>query len=159
MTEESKQEAFLDRWSRRKQEQAQEQATPPPAAPAQAGAVPPAAPLPPVESLKPDSDFTPFMASNVMPETRRAALKRLFTGGEFNAPDPFEPYSIDFNLAETMPEEMAKTLNHAKRVLFDDKPKPAETQAQAEAPTESPPSPQPQAQTTELKDVAGKQDA
>ena len=87
MSEASKdQEPFLDRWSRRKLDQAEEK----PAPPQQAEPELPAVPLPPVEALTPESDFKPFMAANVDGATRRAALKKLFADARFNVPDPFE---------------------------------------------------------------------
>jgi hypothetical protein len=152
MSEEKKQEAFLDRWSRRKQQH--EQAPPaPPVAPQPAEAKP-AAPLPAIEDLRPDSDFKPFMDPRVDAGTRRTALKKLFTNAHFNAIDPFEPYSIDLTVEDPIPEEMLKTLNHAKRLLFDE----PEKVAAAQDPTEAQPSAQPQPQEMELKNVAGKQD-
>jgi hypothetical protein len=146
--EEGSKEAFLDRWSRRKLAEPEEKRSPPQKAEAQ----PPAPPLPPVEQLTPESDFRPFMAANVDGDTRRAALKRLFADAQFNVIDPFEPYSIDLTGEDPIPDELMKTLHHAKRLLFDEKEH-AAAQAQAQA------SPQPQAQETDLKDVAGKQDA
>lgn len=151
MSEEKSQEAFLGRWSRLKQQNAQEEAKPAPAAEARPEPAP-AAPLPAIEDLKPDSDFKPFMDPQVDPGTRRSALKKLFADAHFNAVDPFEPYSIDLTGEDPIPEEMLKTLNHAKRLLFDEKQQTAEAQAEAQT------SPQPQAQKTE-PDVPGKQDA
>jgi len=145
MTEESKdQEAFLDRWSRRKLEQAGEKPAPPQKAEAEA----PAVPLPPVEGLTPDSDFTPFMAKGVDGGTRRAALKKLFADAHFNIPDPYEAYSEDWTVGEKIPLEMLKTLNHAQKLLFE------EVEKTAKAPIERPETPQP-----EPKDAVGKQDA
>ena len=158
MSEEKQQEAFLDRWSRRKQERAQEESKPAPAAEARPEPVP-AAPLPAIEDLKSDSDFKPFMDPRVDAGTRRTALKKLFTDAHFATIDPFEPYSIDLTGEDPIPEEMLKNLNHAKRLLFDEPEKVAEAQAPAEPSTEAQASPQPQAHETDLKDVAGKQDA
>lgn len=158
MTEEKSREAFLARWSRRKREQVkQEPAKPevPPAAPPPAVAKP-AAPLPAIESLRPDSDFKPFMAGDVTPEARRAALKRLFVDAHFNAPDPFEPYSLDLTVAESIPEEMLKNLDHAKRLLIGEPEKAAE--AQSPAPASAQPQARPPELNTELKNVPGKQD-
>jgi hypothetical protein len=148
MSDEKSREAFLDRWSRRKLEQAQEAKQPVAPPPAEADAKP-AAPLPAVETLRPDSDFTPFMAKEVSPETRRDALKKLFTDAHYKTIDPFEPYSIDLTGEDPIPPEMLKTLEHAKRLLFEEKPE----VAKASTPdAETPPQP-------EAKDVAGKQDA
>lgn len=154
MSGEKSQEAFLGRWSRLKQQKAQEEAKPAPAAEGAPQPVP-AAPLPAIEDLKADSDFKPFMQAQVDPATRRSALKKLFTDAHFNTVDPFEPYSIDLTAEDPIPEAMLKTLDHAKRMLFQEEPKAADTQAAAELQE----SPQPQAQETEINDVAGKQDA
>ena len=146
MTEGSKDgEAFLDRWSRRKLEQAEENPAPPPQ---KAEAAAPAVPLPPVEGLTPESDFKPFMATNVDGATRRAALKKLFADARFNVPDPYEAYSGDWTVGEKIPMEMLKTLNHAQKLLFE------EVEKTAQAPVEKPEAPQP-----EPKDAVGKQDA
>ena len=139
------QEAFLDRWSRRKLEQAEEKPAPLQKAEGEA----PAVPLPPVEGLTPDSDFKPFMAANVDGATRRAALKKLFADAHFNVPDPFEAYSEDWTVGEKIPLEMLKTLNHAQKLLFDEPEKAVE--AAAAAPAETP--------QQKPKDAVGKQDA
>ncbi len=145
MSEESKvQEPFLDRWSRRKLEQAEEKLAPPEKAEAEV----PAAPLPPVEGLTPESDFKPFMAANVDGATRRAALKKLFADAHFNVPDPFEAYSGDWTGGEPIPLEMLKQLNHAQKLLFEEVEKTA--QAPVDKPEAAPPVP---------KDAVGKQDA
>lgn len=145
MSEESRdQEPFLDRWSRRKLEQAEEKPAPPQKAEAEA----PAVPLPPVEGLTPDSDFKPFMAANVDVATRRAALKKLFADAHFNVPDPYEAYSEDWTVGEKIPMAMLKTLNHAQKLLFD------EAEKTAQAPVENSATPQ-----AEPKDAVGKQDA
>ena len=141
--EEGSKEAFLDRWSRRKRAQVEEKPAPPQKAEAQA----PAPPLPPVEGLTPESDFKPFMAANVDGETRRAALKKLFADAHFNVPDPFEAYSEDYTVGETIPLEMLKRINEATKLLMDE-PK-----------TAGAPDPQPESAQPESKDVAGKQDA
>ena len=52
-------------------------------------------PVPPLDKLTPDSDFTAFMQPKVEDALRRAALKKLFSDPRFNIPDPFEAYSGD----------------------------------------------------------------
>jgi hypothetical protein len=155
MTEDESREAFLDRWSRRKKDDASEHAQQPAAAAPQPAEAAPAAPLQAVEDLKPDSDFKPFMDPRVDSGTRRSALKKLFTNAHFSAIDPFEPYSIDLTGEDPISEEMLKNMNHAKRLLFDEPEKVAEAQAQAEAQEPAPP----QTQETDLKNDAGEQDA
>lgn len=147
------QERFLQRWSRRKTEAREAPpaaATVPEAAPVapSANEAEPPAPLPRVEDLTPESDFKPFMDPRVDPSTRRAALKRLFADAHFNVPDPYEAYSDDYTGGETIPEEMLKTLNHARKLLFD------EVEPTAQATVESHPD-----APTEVKDGVGKQDA
>ena len=113
-------EDFLRRWSRLKHEHeraeiekpVEKKDSPPPVE---------AKPLPPVEKLTPDADFKPFMQPKVEDNLRRAALKKLFSDPHFNIPDPFEPYSRDFNIADPIPPEMLATLNQAKVLLFDKK--------------------------------------
>lgn len=127
-SEDRKGEAFMDRWSRLKRRQpapAPEEAKPVPAAEAK-----PAAPLPPIEELKPDSDFTPFMQAEVDPATRRSALKKLFAGdAHFNLPDPYEAYCEDYTKSDPIPEAMLRTLNQAQRILFSEEKKPVEAAA------------------------------
>jgi hypothetical protein len=106
-------EAFLSRWSRLKQEQAREQ---PPAEARQEDATAP--PLPPVDELTPDSDFAPFMQPKVADALRRVALKKLFLDPHFNVPDAYEPYSGDWTGGDPISEELLKTLNQARTVLY-----------------------------------------
>ena len=133
MTEEK--EAFLDRWSRLKKEKPAEKA--PAERRAEVPAVQeagqaPAAPLPPVEGLKPDSDFVPFMRPNVDPGTRRAALKKLFADPHFNVADPFEAYSEDYTKSDPIPEKMLKAINRARDLAVDGPEKVAERERLAE---------------------------
>ena len=85
----------------------------------------------------------------------------LFTDAHFKTIDPFEPYSIDLTGEDPIPEAMMKTLQHAKRHLFEDEQKAvqARVQAEAQAQARADGTPQPQAHETDPKDVAGKQDA
>jgi hypothetical protein len=134
-------EDFLRRWSRLKHEHAAETPTEKPVENKAADAP---KPLPPVDKLTPEADFSPFMQPKVEDALRRAALKKLFNDPHFNIPDPFEPYSRDWNVADPIPPEMLATLNQAKVLLFDKKeeePKPeekAEPQDEAKAEEEKP---------------------
>jgi hypothetical protein len=103
-----KKEDFLQRWSRRKHEDRR-------APPAKDETPPPA--LPPVDKLTPESEFTGFMHPKVEDALRRVALKKLFTDPHFNVPDPFEPYSRDFNIAEPISEEMLAKLEQWQTML------------------------------------------
>ena len=148
-------EAFLDRWSRLKTDAREapkdEPAAPPATAPEQK---PPE--LPPVEQLTPESDFKPFMGAQVDGETRRAALKKLFADAHFNVPDPYEAYSEDYTGGDPIPAEMLKTLNHARKLLFDEPEK--TSQAASSQAASSQPASQPASPPQDPKDVAGKQD-
>jgi hypothetical protein len=75
--------------------------------------------LPPADQLTPQSDFTGFMHPKVEDALRRVALKKLFSDPHFNTPDPFEPFSGDWTVAEPISEELMKTLNQARTHLFD----------------------------------------
>ena len=106
-------EAFLSRWSRLKQEQARQDLPP---EEKKEEAAPPA--LPPVDKLTPESDFAPFMHPKVGDALRRVGLKKLFADPHFNVPDLNEAYSGDWTGGDPISEELLKTLNQARTVLF-----------------------------------------
>ena len=126
-------EDFLRRWSRLKHRRAAEK----PVEKAEREDKPiETKALPPVENLTPESDFTDYMQPKVEDALRRAALKKLFVDPHFNIPDPFEPFSGDWRIAEEISPAMLASLNQAKTLLFDKqhqpKEEPAEEQADAE---------------------------
>ncbi|HYG54512.1 MAG TPA: DUF3306 domain-containing protein [Burkholderiales bacterium] len=120
-------ETFLGRWSRLKQEEKKlpEKKPDPGEAP----------PLPPLEKLTPESDFTGFMHPKVEDALRRAALKKLFRDPHFNVPDPYEAYSGDWTGGEAISEDFLKTLNQARTHLFSDQPKDKEKEEEAKTET------------------------
>jgi hypothetical protein len=135
-------ETFLGRWSRRKQEERSEEKKLPEKPEADAPE------LPPADKLTPESDFTGFMHPKVEDAVRRVALRKLFSDPHFNVPDPYEPFSGDWTVAEPISEEMLKTLNQARTHLFDDekkeekepqRPPQEEINQSAEAPKEDEP--------------------
>jgi len=144
-------EAFISRWSRLKREEAAKAEEPPPA-PVPAVDDDPAPPLPPIEELTPESDFKPFMHAKVPLETRREALKKLFADPQFGLPDPYEAYSEDWTVGEPIPVEMLKTLNQAKKILFD------EPMAETKAPPDEVAADAPQDTAAEENDGNGRQD-
>jgi hypothetical protein len=90
------------------------------------------------------------MHPKVEDSLRRVALKKLFNDPHFNIPDPFEPYSGDWNVAEPISEELLATLNQAKQHLFSDKKEEEKDQQEVAA----------QVPAAEQKtDEPGKQDA
>jgi len=135
-------DTFISRWSRRKHEVARARTVPdapPPAdaAPAPVVAVPspaPAEPLPPVESLTIESDFTQFLAPKVDESIKRAALRKLFSDPHFNVMDGLDTYIGDYTQADPMPEGMLAKLKDVYETLTteEDKPAPAEEVAAAQ---------------------------
>jgi hypothetical protein len=115
-------EDFLRRWSRLKKE-----------VPAEKPAETPKPSLPALDKLTPESDFSGFMHPKVEDALRRVALKKLFAGDpHFNLPDPFEPFSGDWTVAATIPDEMLRTLNQARTLLLSDEEKQALAKQEAE---------------------------
>jgi Protein of unknown function (DUF3306) len=162
---------FLSRWSRRKAlvREGREAVDPVPAAPA--APVVPAAPVghaapvasaaavspavgdqtepatepPPtledVSRLTPASDFTRFVARDVDPTVKNAALKTLFTDPHFNVMDGLDIYIDDYGKPDPLPEGMLRQMVQSQFLgLFadeeTDKEKQAEAQADAPVPTE-----------------------
>ena len=71
--------------------------------------------------LTKDSDFKPFMASNVGPEVRNAAMKKLFADPHFNVMDGLDIYIDDYSISEPIPEAMLRQMTSAKFLkIFDD---------------------------------------
>jgi len=122
---------FLSRWSRRKlgKEPAEPEAKPVPAQPAaskaETAAEPPPEPLPPVESLTPESDFKPFMRADVAPELKQAAMKQLFKDPQFNVMDGLDTYIDDYSIESPIPEGILNTMYQARQHLFSDEQKAA----------------------------------
>jgi hypothetical protein len=118
-----KDESFISRWSRRKIEA---KAQPPQAAEPPPGAIAPKAPdapvearaepLPPVESLTLESDFTPFMQPGVDPGLRRQALKTLLQDPRFNVMDGLDVYIDDYSKPDPLPEGWLEKMNQVKRL-------------------------------------------
>lgn len=103
--EKPRSEPLLARWSRLKREAATPGEPPPAGEVAPEAAVEPVT-LPPVESLTPESDFSPFMQCHVRPELRQAALKKLFADPHFNVMDGLDIYVDDY----TKPDPIAASL-------------------------------------------------
>jgi hypothetical protein len=128
----------LKRWSRRKLEAARADAGRTPATPVVAVPSPApeassaeapmpvpertarevAASLPPIDSLTPDSDFTPFLQPKVEEAVRRAALKKLFADPHFNVMDGLDIYIDDYTKPDPLPAEWLARLR-ATQLLRD----------------------------------------
>jgi len=143
-------DGFLSRWSRRKVQVARgerpEEPVPPPpvaamtvtppevvAAPAgmQAPAAAPPAPEPPtlddVDRLDPKAaDFSRFVARDVTPEVKNAALKKLFADPHFNVMDGLDIYIDDYGKPDPLPAGMLRKLaqGHALGLFADEDARP-----------------------------------
>ena len=144
-------DGFLGRWSQRKQAQRAgvPLAEPPPPTPApvstlapipaidppvpgapsavETGVQPAPEPAPPPPSLEdarqltPASDFRPYMARDVAPEVRNAAMKKLFADPQFNVMDRLDTYIDDYSLPDPLPAAMLRQMASAQFLkLFDD---------------------------------------
>lgn len=132
---------FLGRWARRKNDALLGKPLTEPAPPAPLPVVVPVAgladgelavaaqadePLPAlslddVKSLTKDSDFKPFMAQNVGPDVRNAAMKKLFEDPHFNIMDGLDIYIDDYSISEPIPESMLRQMASAKFLnLFEE---------------------------------------
>ena len=90
----------------------------------------PVAPAPPtledVQTLTPQSDYTRFMASDVEPQVKNAAMKKLFADPHFNVMDRMDIYIDDYNQPDPLPAAMLRKLASAQFLnLFDDEKKEA----------------------------------
>lgn len=71
--------------------------------------------------LTKDSDFKPFMAGDVTPDVRNAAMKQLFADPHFNVMDGLDIYIDDYSKSDPIPESMLRQMTSAKFLnLFDD---------------------------------------
>lgn len=139
---------FLSRWSQRKALVREGAAVPaePPAAPPvpltsapmpaacaepapepapapQAPEQPPPLTLDDVATLTPESNYAPFVAREVQPEVRNAALKKLFADPQFNVMDGLDTYIDDYNKPDPLPPGMLRQMVQSQLLgLFADEP-------------------------------------
>ena len=113
--------AFLERWSRRKaRARAEAGAAEPeeaPEAPAgrPADTAPPAgpgAPLPDLDSLDADSDYSAFMAAGIDESLKREALRKLFRSPKFNVIDGLDDYCRDYTQWEKLGDVVTADMRH-----------------------------------------------
>ena len=77
--------------------------------------------LPSLESLTPESDFSPFMAKDVDSQVRNKAMKKLFTDPHYNVMDRLDTYIDDYSVHTPLPLDVIRQMNIAKTLgLFDD---------------------------------------
>ncbi len=164
---------FLGRWARRKTDVSHGKLVPEPAvlakpvlpdpvvsevkpAAGQAIEKPPELSLEDVKLLSKDSDFKPFMAQNVGPDVRNAAMKKLFADPHFNVMDGLDIYIDDYSKSDPIPEAMLRAMTSSKFLkLFDDEEDP-EKNPNAVPPRENANNPADQtvAQSYEPADIA-----
>lgn len=103
--------------------------TPVPAIPA-----PTAPPLPTLQeaqALTAESDFKPFVAREVAPEVRNAAMKKLFADPQFNVMDGLDIYIDDYSKPDPLPESMLRQMVSAQFLkLFEDEDSPTKNSPQ-----------------------------
>ena len=125
--EKSHEPLTLKRWSARKLAAAQE-ATVAPASEAPPAAVQPIAeaassqpsaapPLPPVDSLTFESDFTAFLKPDVDEALRRMALKKLLHDPRFNVMDGLDTYIDDYSKPDPIDPDVVKHLMQARYIF------------------------------------------
>ena len=74
-----------------------------------------------VKLLTKDSDFKPFMAREVVPDVRNAAMRKLFTDPHYNVMDGLDIYIDDYSIADPIPELMLRQMVGSKLLkIFDD---------------------------------------
>ena len=151
-------DGFLGRWSQRKQalREGRAVAEPPidkrigvedaangaePETSSQQPQADPPAPAPTladVQALNADSSFAPFVARDVAPEVRNAAMKKLFADPHYNVMDGLDIYIDDYSLPSPMPAAMLRQMVSAKFLkLFDDEEQAPADQAAAPVISES----------------------
>jgi hypothetical protein len=105
------------------------------------GALTPEAVAPPptlqdVQALTPQSDFQRFVASDVDPEVKHAAMRKLFSDPHFNVMDGLDIYIDDYSQPDPLPLSMLRQLSSAQFLgVCCDVQEPATLQAEA---TETP---------------------
>jgi len=73
--------------------------------------------MPDIETLDENSDFSGFMSTSVSEGLRRMALKKLFMGASYNIRDGLDEYDGDYTKFEKMPKDMITTdMKHMAKV-------------------------------------------
>jgi hypothetical protein len=89
-----------------------------------------------VEQLTPESSYANFVARDVAPEVKNAAMKKLFSDPHFNVMDRMDIYIDDYGIPDPLPAAMLRQMTSAKFLnLFDDEPEPADNPSLTDSPT------------------------
>lgn len=77
--------------------------------------------MPSLDSLTPQSDFSPFMAKDVDPQLRNLAMKKLFTDPHYNIMDRLDIYIDDYSTHPPLSLDIIRQMSISKTLgLFDD---------------------------------------
>ena len=80
--------------------------------------------LPSLDSLTPQSDFSPFMARDVDPQLRNLAMKKLFTDPHYNVMDRLDIYIDDYSTHPPLSLDVIRQMSISKTLgVFDDEEK------------------------------------
>jgi len=101
--------------------------------PAPASPPAPALTLDDVQALTPQDNFARFVAPDVAPAVRNAAMKKLFADPHFNVMDGLDIYIDDYSKPSPLPEAMLQKMASAQFMKLVDAPKPP--QESTEPPT------------------------
>lgn len=106
----------------------------PPERPAEAAA-PPLPTLDDVRDLTPDADFSRFVAPEVSPEVRNAAMKKLFSDPFFNQMDGLDIYIDDYSKPDPLPASLARKLVSAQFMKLFEEPQAEQDAARVSVPS------------------------
>jgi hypothetical protein len=67
--------------------------------------------LPPIESLREDSEVSMFLNENISEHLRQQALRKLFHFGKFNICDGLDDYAEDYSMFEPLQDVLAMQQN------------------------------------------------
>lgn len=88
-----------------------------------------------VGQLSGDSDYTRFVAADVDPQVRNAAMRKLFSDPQFNVMDGLDVYIDDYGKPDPLPPAVLRRLVHARLLgLVDDAAPSADAAGEAAAP-------------------------
>jgi hypothetical protein len=153
-------DGFLSRWARRKAQARTGEPEPLPPVPAPAALAPnvpvptqaaetaetpeqPPAPPPPTlqeaQALTPEADFRRFVAPEVGPDVRNAALKKLWADPHYNVMDGLDIYIDDYGKPDPLPASMLRQMTQSAflNLFADEAPSPSDVPA---TPAAEPPS-------------------
>jgi hypothetical protein len=139
-------ENFFSRWSKRKVHTREgepvdnEPAEKEPVKPAPVVPEVPAPTLEDVQSLTYESDFKRFVAPDVSPEVKNAAVKKLFADPRLNVRDSMDVYAGDYTQSDPLPESMLRKLAVAQVLkLFEESADDGDGKSVAQSPLHADP--------------------